>query len=162
MGLPSLVSQQANAADQTVSGDFKMIRKTYAALALVIITAAPVAQAGTLNITFENIAEQTGEIRLGVYDANGYDNGDSLTGADVSVDGSTVTVSIDGLTPGEYGMKIYHDVNGDGKMGTNPFGMPTEPYAFSNNAKGRFGPPSWDAAKFEVTEDGADQTISIN
>ncbi|WP_139792375.1 DUF2141 domain-containing protein [Henriciella litoralis] len=139
-----------------------MSRKTLIAFAFAAVAAAPFAQAGTLNITFDNIAEQTGEIRLGVYDAAGYDNGDSLTGADVTVDGATVTVSIDGLAPGEYGLKIYHDVDGNGEMRTNPFGMPTEPYAFSNNAKGRFGPPSWDAAKFEVTEDGADQTISIN
>ena len=139
-----------------------MTRKTLIAFALAAVAAAPLAQAGTLNITFDNIAEPTGEIRLGVYDAEGYDNGESLAGADVSVDGATVTVSIDGLKPGEYGLKLYHDVDGDGKMATNPFGMPTEPFAFSNNAKGRFGPASWDAAKFELTEDGAEQTISIN
>ena len=66
------------------------------------------------------------------------------------------------LTPGEYGIKLYHDVNGDGEMNTNPFGMPIEPFAFSNNAKGRFGPARWDAARFEVTEEGASQTIAIN
>jgi uncharacterized protein (DUF2141 family) len=40
--------------------------------------------------------------------------------------------------------------------------MPTEPFAFSNNAKGRFGPAKWDDARFEVTEDGAVQIITLN
>ena len=35
---------------------------------------------------------------------------------------------------------LFHDVNGDGEMNTNPFGIPTEPFAFSNNARGSFGP----------------------
>ena len=57
-------------------------------------------------------------------------------------------------------MKAYHDVNGDGTMNTNPFGMPTEPYAFSNNAVGNMGPARWDRARFAVPGTTA-QTIVI-
>ncbi len=42
-------------------------------------------------------------------------------------------------------------MNGNGKMDTNPFGMPVEPYAFSNNAVGNMGPAKWDRARFEVS-----------
>jgi len=31
-------------------------------------------------------------------------------------------------------------------------GIPTEPYGFSAGAAARFGPPSFDAASFEITE----------
>ena len=57
-------------------------------------------------------------------------------------------------------MKAFHDVNGDGEMNTNPFGMPIEPYAFSNNAVGNMGPARWEQARFTVTGTAA-QTISI-
>ena len=63
---------------------------------------------------------------------------------------------------GEYAVKLYHDVNGDGEMNTNPFGMPVEPFAFSNDAKGRFGPAKWDAAKFTVGADAVTHTITMN
>ena len=69
---------------------------------------------------------------------------------------------LEGLAPGEYAVKLYHDVNGDGEMNTNPFGMPIEPFAFSNDAKGRFGPAKWDAAKFTVGSEAVTHTITMN
>ena len=82
--------------------------------------------------------------------------------AAAKVEGDTVTANFT-LEPGEYGIKLYQDVNDDGEMNTNPFGMPTEPFGFSNNAPVRFGPPGWSAAMFEVTADGTTtQTIKIN
>ncbi len=139
-----------------------MTRKPLIATALCLALLAPAALAGPLTVTLENIGKQTGEIRLGVYDAAGYDGGKAVAGAEVAVTAGTVSVTVEGLAPGEYGIKLYHDVNGDGEMNSNPFGMPTEPFAFSNNAKGRFGPASWDDARFEVTADGAVQIISLN
>jgi uncharacterized protein (DUF2141 family) len=49
---------------------------------------------------------------------------------------------------GEYAIKVYHDANNDNELNTNFLGMPTEEYGFSNNARGSFGPASWDDAKF--------------
>ena len=49
---------------------------------------------------------------------------------------------------GEYAIKIYHDEDSDNELNTNFLGMPTEEYGFSNNARGSFGPASWEDAKF--------------
>ena len=57
-------------------------------------------------------------------------------------------------------MKAFHDVDDDGAMATNPFGMPIEPYAFSNNAVGNMGPAGWDRAHFSVSGDTV-QTINL-
>lgn len=134
-------------------------------LAAALIAAAliaPMASAQTLTITLDGIKKTQGTINLGVFDEAGYATGKAVNGANVTVDEATETVTIEGLAPGFYGIKLYHDVDGNGEMNTNPFGMPTEPFAFSNNAKGRFGPATWDAAKFEVTAEGATQIITIN
>ncbi|WP_371514874.1 DUF2141 domain-containing protein [Brevundimonas denitrificans] len=57
-------------------------------------------------------------------------------------------------------MRAFHDVNGDGEMNTNPFGMPTEPFGFSNNAVGNMGPASWARAHFAVSGETR-QTITL-
>jgi uncharacterized protein (DUF2141 family) len=38
-------------------------------------------------------------------------------------------------------------------MDTKLFGIPKEPYGFSNNAKGFMGPPSFEDAKFVLDHD---------
>jgi len=64
------------------------------------------------------------------------------------------------LPAGDYAIKAFHDVDGDGQMGKNPFGMPTEPFAFSNNAVGNMGPAQWGQARFTVSGATA-QTLSL-
>ena len=56
-------------------------------------------------------------------------------------------------------MKLFHDENENGELDTGFLGIPKEDYAFSNNASGVFGPPSYDKAKFELT---ADLTVEIS
>ena len=46
-----------------------------------------------------------------------------------------------------------HDVNGNDALDSNIVGMPTEPYGFSNNAQGSFGPPAWQDARFALDGD---------
>jgi uncharacterized protein (DUF2141 family) len=57
-------------------------------------------------------------------------------------------------------VKAFHDVNDDGKMNLNPFGVPIEPVAFSNNAPANMGPAGWERAKITVSGNAA-QTIQI-
>ena len=38
-----------------------------------------------------------------------------------------------GLPPGRYAVAAYQDVNGNGELDKVPPGIPTEPYAFSND-----------------------------
>jgi uncharacterized protein (DUF2141 family) len=65
------------------------------------------------------------------------------------------------LPEGEYAFAIYHDANSNGKMDKNLIGMPTEDYAFSNNALGKMGPPSYDMAKFIVPAAGATVRVTL-
>jgi uncharacterized protein (DUF2141 family) len=51
---------------------------------------------------------------------------------------------------GRYSIKVFHDENGNNKLDTNFAGMPTERYGFSNNARGRFGPPPFAKTAFTL------------
>ena len=93
--------------------------------------------------------------------AGAFDSNDGRPVAAVTVAASgAVVATFENLPAGDYAVKAFHDVDGDGEMDTNPFGMPTEPYAFSNNAVGNMGPARWDRARFAVSGETT-QTISI-
>jgi uncharacterized protein (DUF2141 family) len=113
----------------------------------------------SVSLTFET-GSDTGAVMVALYDETTYDGGQPVRAARIDVAGGERSVTFDGLPDGDYGVKAFHDVNGNGRMDTNPFGMPTEPFAFSNNAVGNMGPASWDRAHFAVTGETA-QTISI-
>lgn len=68
----------------------------------------------------------------------------------VKVRDTTVEALFDIVPDGEYAVKVFHDLNDNGRMDTNLFGIPKEPYGFSNNAMGTLGPPSFEEAKFLV------------
>lgn len=57
-----------------------------------------------------------------------------------------VKVGLTGLPDGPLAISVFQDLNGNGKLDSNMMGMPTEPYAFSRQAQGNFGPPSFDQA----------------
>ncbi|MDE0335273.1 MAG: DUF2141 domain-containing protein [Defluviicoccus sp.] len=63
------------------------------------------------------------------------------------------------LAPGDYAVATFHDTDGDGKLGQNIVGMPTEGFGFSNGATGFMGPPSFDKAA--VTLGTKDARVSV-
>ena len=138
-----------------------------AATALLLTAAAPAlaqsadmaADTSKVVLTFETGAA-TGSVMVALFSSQAaYDGGAPVAQAAVPASGAVVA-RFETLPAGDYAMRAFHDVNGNGQMDTNPFGMPTEPYAFSNNARGNMGPASWERARFAVSGETA-QTISI-
>jgi hypothetical protein len=86
-----------------------------------------------------------------IYDSpDAWKDGKPVRATMASAADAAPSAKITGLPPGTYAAKVFQDVDGDGKMGLNPFGLPTEPYGFSNGAQPNMGPPSFEAAAFEV------------
>ncbi len=151
--------------------EFRNIMMT---MLLVTASAAPVYAAenyvkegvsGTSNITvtLSGIKDVKGIVQAGLYNSeDGYKNGGSVRGARVEVKADTVIINYSDLPDGEYAIKLFHDVNGDGKMATNLFGIPTEPFAFSNNAVGKMGPAKWVDAKFTISGAKTAHAITLN
>jgi uncharacterized protein (DUF2141 family) len=65
------------------------------------------------------------------------------------------------LPHGEYAIKVYHDENSNDELDTRMFGIPKERYGFSNDAKGSFGPPEYEAAAFVLDSEKKQITINI-
>jgi uncharacterized protein (DUF2141 family) len=127
---------------------------------------APAREVGlaSLTVAFHGLKSQAGTVMLTLSSSlEAYADKASFTAqAGVAVGGDIVAITFERLKPGRYAIKAFHDLNGDGKLNTNPFGIPTEPYAFSNNARGMMGPPGWEAAAFEVKAGANGQTIDID
>jgi uncharacterized protein (DUF2141 family) len=62
-------------------------------------------------------------------------------------------ITFDDIPYGTYAVSVHHDANGNDKLDHNWIYMPKEPYGASNGARGKFGPPKFDKAKFLLNAD---------
>ena len=135
-----------------------MLAATLALVPATVVRAEAPGEAMTsasLTLEISGLDPVQGSVMIGIYGSEaGWDDGRAVSGARVDVTSGTAIAVIENLPTGLYGVKMYHDVNANGEMDTNLVGIPSEPFAFSNNARGRFGPPRWEAAVFEVSAEG--------
>lgn len=124
---------------------------------LLTLLAALPAAAADLTVELANADGVEGQFVVALFDskADYMDRPAREARAEIRTDG-TGEVTFEDVAAGTYAISAYHDRNGNEKLDTNFVGVPKEPYAFSNNARGRFGPAKFDAAAFEM---GAEDLI---
>ena len=128
--------------------------------AALLFAGAATAQESPLRLTFQTSASE-GVVMVAVFDSEAAWNGGGAPAAVARVEaGAGPVEAAFELPAGDYAVRAFHDVDGDGELNTNPFGIPIEPFAFSNDARGRMGPPGWSAARFTVSGPTA-QTIDL-
>lgn len=141
------------------------LKTIIAAIALNLPALTAVAVAGEpvkLEVAFTGIEAKQGAVMMVLFDSEaGYNSDKPVRAVVVPADKGDAKTLIEGLPAGRYAIKSFHDIDGDFKMGTNPYGMPVEPFAFSNNAKGDMGPASWADAAFDVKAGANTHSIII-
>ena len=115
-----------------------------------------------LDIEISGISEIKGNVLIALYNTS-----DSFLKAPVDkrivkVSGDRVEVSFEGLESGVYAFSLFHDVNENKELDKGMFGIPSEPYAFSNNASGFMGPASFEDSSFKVEGTEVKQIIKLN
>lgn len=83
----------------------------------------------------------------------------AFTSKSVAVSKDLKEIRLEDIPYGTYGVALIHDENENFKLDTNFFGVPKEGYGFSNNARGRFGPPNYSDTVF--TLDAESMVLSI-
>ena len=122
-------------------------------------TTAAATPGATLSVQFTGIETPKGKIMMALFDSEAaFNGGRSVRAVMIAADSADATALVEKLPVGRYAIKSFHDIDGDGKMAKNLFGMPIEPYAFSNNAA---GPASWADASFAVTAGANAHRIAI-
>ncbi|RYF41564.1 MAG: DUF2141 domain-containing protein [Comamonadaceae bacterium] len=122
---------------------------------LAALLAATGVHAADLRVEVTLPAERQGTVLAAVFDqADGFPRGKPLRTATAQpVEGKAV-VEFPGLPTGDYAVSVFLDENANLKLDANLFGMPTELYGFSRNARNLAGPPAFADAVMRV-EDGA-------
>ncbi|WP_374567317.1 DUF2141 domain-containing protein [Ideonella sp.] len=109
--------------------------------------------AATLTIEVQQVATAQGNLMVAIYDQADQWLKTPLRGLRQAAVAGTMTLQVPDMPEGDYAVSLFLDRNGNGKLDTNPLGMPTEPYAFSNDAAGAYGPPRYEQARFSVQGD---------
>lgn len=128
--------------------------------ALLLAAAAP-SFAADLSISIDGVASADGQVMVAVFNSADTFLATPVRSAAVPAREGSVQLQVTGLPAGDYALAVYHDANGNGQLDRNPVGMPTEDYAFSNNAFGKRGAPSFKDARIALPADGASTRVNL-
>jgi len=120
---------------------------------LVLITSFGFAQNSNLTVSITDLKNNNGTLNAELYNTKEKFLKASFKTASSPIKSNTASITFTGIPKGEYTVLVYHDENKNGKLDKYIIGMPKEPVAVSNNAKGFMGPPKYDDAKFTVAAD---------
>lgn len=125
-----------------------------AALLLALLTAFAENPGNTLVIRLENVKTAKGAIYVAAYDsAEHFMVEAKAVGKKFAVEKTgTLELKMEGLKLGKQALAIFHDLNGNGRLDTNFFGIPTEPFAFSKKPPSRFRAPTFDEVQFNFSQ----------
>jgi len=121
--------------------------------------AAGSASAASIEVRVQGVTAK-GKVLVAVCDKTTFLKDCAYSGSAPAKAGETV-VTVDGVPTGSWAVLSYQDENDNGKLDRNVLGIPKEPYAFSRDARGRFGPPSFEEAAFELRDEKAVTTIKL-
>ena len=113
------------------------------------------AQQGTLVLSITGIdIRKGGDLAAAIFTKGNFPKvGKHLMGLEAPVTSSSMELIITDAPPGDYGIAVFQDTDRNKQLKTNFFGLPQEPTGFSNDARIRFGPPSFEDARVTVIKD---------
>ena len=132
--------------------------------AAVAMTAATAAYSAELTVTVDGVRSDDGKVMVALHIPKTevtFPDGAGTVAAQwrVARSGSMQFV-FSGLPSGRFAVAVFHDENSNDALDTNLLGIPKEGYAFSENARGFAGPPSFDAAAVEIVSGEAKSTAA--
>lgn len=127
------------------------MRNTLLSLAFIIISTSLSLAQNQIVVTVNSVSVNNGNIMVALYNSEDSFIDTSFKEKKVASNSDVVELIFDDIPNGNYAISLFQDENDDKKLTIGMFG-PKEPYGFSNNAKGSFGPAKFKDAKFEVKD----------
>lgn len=120
------------------------------------------AHAADLRIEVTVPAQKQGAVLAALFNqSEGFPRGKPLQVAMAQPGDGKAVVQFVGLPEGDYAVSVFLDENSNMKLDANVFGVPTELYGFSRNARSALGPPPFADAAFRVGADASPQAIEL-
>ncbi|MFP4093376.1 MAG: DUF2141 domain-containing protein [Cyclobacteriaceae bacterium] len=103
-----------------------------------------------VQVIVEGIETDKGNIRLAFYDSPETFTEKPIKTAEVPVNGKSKIETEIEIPYGAYAIAVYHDINSNGKLDTKIFGIPSEPYGFSNDYRPTMSKPDFEDALINI------------
>ena len=116
---------------------------------------------GSLEVSVTGFESEEGQVLIALFlDESGWpdDEGQAHAALVLPIEDRSAVARFDDVPAGSFAVSVFHDKDLDRELDSGLFGIPTEAYGFSRDARDTFGPPSFDDARLEV---GADDDLAI-
>ena len=148
---------------------FRILRELSCVVAILALAAVAMPQgqsppANLIRVEITGLRNDKGQVSCSLYSsASGFpkDYRKAIAGTKSGISQGQAVCEFPGVSSGTYAMAVFHDENSNGKLDTNLIGVPREGVGMSNNAKGHFGPPKFDAAAFHFAGGKIEMKIQI-
>jgi len=128
-------------------------------LSTALLLAAGSALASTVEVRVSGVTAK-GKVNVAVCDKARFLKQCAYS-ASVPAQAGETTVTVKDVPPGTWAVLAYQDDNGNNELDRNLIGIPKEAYGFSRDARGKFGPPSFEDAAIEVGETPATASVRL-
>jgi len=118
--------------------------------------ASPAAATRQVVVIVEGLRNDAGQVVGGLYDrpTTWLGENQAAENCHAPIVGGRARCVFHAISTSAVAFAALHDEDGDGELDRDLIGLPTEGYAFSNDVREPFGPPSFDAASFSPTRAG--------
>ncbi|MEM9928761.1 MAG: DUF2141 domain-containing protein [Bacteroidota bacterium] len=130
---------------------------------ILIFLAAFLASSAPHNVAVQvsSSCPKAGDIHLAVYaSAADFKDRREVTSLIKPCKGEAISLQVTLPESGTYLLAAYHDLNGNGKLDRNFFGIPTEPYGFNQTPSSKWAEPKF--AEIATTFDGGKVAATLD
>ncbi len=113
----------------------------------------------TVTVTLGGVAGQNGALMGAICNKNSFLKACQYFAVQPAAAGNVL--KFPGVTPGSYAVMVYHDENMNGRLDKSANGMPQEGWGFSRNARGHYGPPTFDDARIDIKAGNNDVALDM-
>jgi len=129
-------------------------------LCSALLAACACASAANIEVRVTGVVAGKGKVAVAVCDKDTFLKDCKYSAKAPAKDGENV-ITVKDVPAGTWAVLSYQDENDNGELDRNIVGIPQENYGFSRDARGRFGPPSFEDAAFAVSGDAATAAIKL-
>ncbi len=138
------------------------IRRTLLLLALLLL-GAHTARAADLTVNVDAIRNDHGRVYVTLFNgaATWLDDKHTTLDDNIPAHPGRISVTFHDVPPGRYAAVVFHDENGNKVMDYDLLGLPTEGFAFSNQARPFLSAPSFERCAFDLGSQNAAIAIKM-
>lgn len=115
-----------------------------------------------LTVDIQNVRKKQGAVYIALFEpGKTFPEGKPMEGKKIDANNNSLKATFT-VEPGEYAIAVYHDENSNGKMDKRIFGIPKEPYGFSNDFRPTMSAPTFSDCQFKVGDGGKAISIKLN